>query len=67
MPRHWVKRGELRSQIRTCKHTDAGAMRDIIFDHQGTEFEESEAQSPVGKGGFFDLFFIVGEYDFARD
>ena len=66
MPRHWVKRGELRSQIRTCKHTDAGAMRDIIFDDQRTEFEESEAQSPAGRGSY-GLFFIVGEYDFARD
>ena len=66
MPRHWVKGEKLRSQICICKHTDTGAMRDIIFDYQRTEFEESEAQSLAGRGSY-GLFFIVGEYDFARD
>ena len=68
---HWVIREKLESQFRTAKHTDAGSVRgiicDIILDYQRTELEEREAQSPVGKGGSFDLFFTVAEYDFAQD
>ena len=67
--RHCVTRGEFRSRFRTCKHADAGAVqdmiRDIMLDYQREKFEERKAQSPVGKGESFDLFFILGEYDFA--